>query len=645
MASRSVKDHRTPALPWILFASEGAALGYLLGIVVAAHDPALFVARNEASNATRNTLLAGAVFGAICGTVLFVMALRRRPDERVGERLASLRATGWGFSFMLLLWPLPHLLSWRAWTGRDLELLVASALLIAAARCIVPRSATWLARFRAASSRGNRLERLTWLPRLVVGLFVAAYVVYMSHVSLLQHYARQTTGFDLGGYANLFWNTLHGDAFYAPIFHPRNTLYLMIHAEPIVYLFLPFYAVHQHPTTLLVLQSAVLGLAAIPLYLFARRSLKSAWSAVVVSVAYLAYPPLQLANLYDFHFLPLSPFFVFWAAYWLIQERRFLFWMAAILALACREDVAIGGTIAGLMLAVFGRPRIGAPLALLSAAWFVLAKFVLMRQYGETSFVHHYAALVAPGGTGFVGMLTTLVTNPLFSLSTVATQDKLRYLLQIVVPAGVIPLGRWRWALMLLPGAAVALLSTGVPAIVDIRYQYSSHLVPYLFLTTTVALARVEKRWREHLASVICIGLGTLITSNQYGVLNRASVRNGHGKVIFALSKEHRTALRHLEEAARTLPDSASVAATERDTPHLTRRKHLFTLKYADQADAEYFLYAYDDLDYGDARRSVAAVLSSGSHGLHAEVPGYVVLRRGADTANNARLLRFMRQH
>ena len=83
--------------------------------------------------------------------------------------------------------------------------------------------------------------------------------------------------------------------------------------------------------------------AALPLFLLAERWLGSAWAGLVLVLAYVAHPALHGPALYDFHFLPLCAFFLLWAAYFHALEPGCLpFWVALVLALCAREDVAIG---------------------------------------------------------------------------------------------------------------------------------------------------------------------------------------------------------------------------------------------------------------------------------------------------------------
>src|SRR5688572_21668104 len=139
------------------------------------------------------------------------------------------------------------------------------------------------------------------------------------------------------------------------------------------------------------MQSAMLGLSAVPLYLIARRRLASNWMAAILAVAYLFYPPLHAPNFTDFHFLTISAFFVLWAAYFFDTERWIPFWILVGCSLLCREDVPFGGIAVGTALLLSGyRVRVGAVLLLVSAVYLATVKFFVMPMFGENIFTYIY---------------------------------------------------------------------------------------------------------------------------------------------------------------------------------------------------------------------------------------------------------------
>lgn len=137
----------------------------------------------------------------------------------------------------------------------------------------------------------------------LVLLFILVYTIVFSYVTILRHYSFSSGAYDLGIYENILWRTINYGDFFKSVPDPVGPTgyFFSVHFSPILFLLLPIYAVHQATETLLVFQSFVLALGAYPLYLLARKELKSEVAGIVFAVAYLLYPPLQGVNWFDFH--------------------------------------------------------------------------------------------------------------------------------------------------------------------------------------------------------------------------------------------------------------------------------------------------------------------------------------------------------
>jgi uncharacterized membrane protein len=618
-----------------LLALEGGAAAMFLQDGIRRGWLAAFVARNELPTDARTRLLVTVVLGALLPCVVAGALLLRRGAAVLPRLEIFVRR----MSLVLVLWAFPPLLTWQAWDGRDLAFLAtAAAIVIAtewAARVTLTAlgdPAPWLRRL------SGRLPALA--PHLVVMAAVGAYVGYFSHYTVLQHHRVVTSGFDLGYFDSLFWNAMHGHPFYAPLAHPPDSSYLSIHAEFALYPLLPFYMLFPRAETLLVMQSALLGLSAVPLYLFARRRLGNDWLAALVALCFLLYPALHGPNFCDFHFLTISVFFVLWAVYLFEAGRPVLFWIAALLCLLCREDVPFGVIACGVALALSGRAvRTGVALTALAVVYVLVVKFVIMAHYG-TSFLYIYQGLVPPGESGFSGVVKTLVTNPLFTFASLLTFPKLIFVLQVFVPLAFLPLRRRRYWFLLFGGFFVTLLSTGYRPITSIGFQYVTHFTPYVFVAATLVLQRLatDAGRPAQLAAALAMAAGTVVLTSQYGALRQEHFFSGDRKIEFQQTPIEREYLQSLRQIAETIPPDATVSATENDGPHLAHRHRLYTLKY-DVRDAEYLVYSYHDLPVGNARQLVSDALRAGTFGFHAERGDYVVLRKGAPTDRNQELL------
>jgi uncharacterized membrane protein len=616
-----------------LLAAEGASLSLFLQEAFRGRWLAAFISRNELAFSARNRLLLTLVAGALIPVVAALVLLARRGPAA----LDTLDRTGKRLALTLVLWAFPPLLVWDAWDGRDFAfLLAAGAIVLAterAARITLQAFGVPIATPEAAPRPGGRA------PHIAVAVAVIFYIAYFSYYSILQHRLLATASFDLGYFDELFWNTMHGRPFYAPITHPKDGSYLSIHAEFAVYPLLPFYMLRPGAETLLVMQAALCGSSAVPLYLFARRRLKSDWLPALIALAFLCYPPLHGPNLCDFHFLTLSVFFVLWAVYFFEARRTRLFWVAVVMCLLCREDVPFGVIACGVALALSGAAvRTGVALAALGSVYVLVVKFVIMAHYG-TSFLYIYEGLAPPGDPSFAGVIKTIITNPLFTFASLFTMPKAIFFLQVMVPLAFLPLRRKTYYFLLFPGFFVTLLSTGYWPITNIGFQYVTHFTPYVFVGAVLVIERlgVEVGRFARPAAALAMAAGTLVATHHYGGFQQDHFYAGGSRRAFVMTDADREQLRNLTEIAATIPGTASVSATENDGPHLARREYMFTLKY-DINDADYLLYSYRNLDVGKARELVRSALGSGTYGLHAERPGYVVLRKGAPTTRNLEL-------
>ena len=172
----------------------------------------------------------------------------------------------------------------------------------------------------------------------LLGSVVALYAVTFAILSVMQHASFQTNAFDLGNMDQAVWNTLHGRFLEFTNWEGGNTR-LAVHVEPILFLVAPFYALYSGPETLLVLQSVVLALGALPAFWLARRVLGNVFAAAVCGFTYLLAPALEIANLADFHAVAFSSTLLLFAFYYAYQRNNVGFFLAAVLAMATKEHV------------------------------------------------------------------------------------------------------------------------------------------------------------------------------------------------------------------------------------------------------------------------------------------------------------------
>jgi uncharacterized membrane protein len=636
----------------VLLVLEGMSVGLFLWAMQAGLRISPYATSNVLTPRGRTYLIAdmlGLALAALLGAGALLVATR-------GRRLAWLQRLAHRMAPLALLGVLPFLMRWRLWQdGRELAFLVLAGAFALGTRAAVAASlgagpvlGGWVgAALAAGRARGaTALARSArWAPVTLVWAGVLWYAIFFAYATVANHHNLRTASLDLGLEDNLIWNILHGGAFLktSPAFGPVGS-HFGFHATFFAYVIAGFYFFAQRAETLLVFQASMIALAAVPLYLFAKRHL-GAWVAALIALCYLLYPPLHGSNLYDFHYLPLGPVLL-WLTLWLIESRHDR-WavLAVLLTLSVREDIAVGLVIVGGYLILAGkRPRAGLLVAAVAGSYFVLLKMVLMPRalHGASSFIHQWAGLLPAGENSFGAVMKTVIGNPVFTLHSLLERDKLIYILQIAVPLCFIPWFSEMGILCSLPGFLFTLLATQYPPLIQISFQYTAHWTAYLFIALVWNLKRMSDpahggnlmRRRTWMAALLA---GMLLTSHQFGaLLQQNTARGGFGPYVFRTTDSDRARYATLLEVIGKIPPRARIVSSENLVPHVTQRPNSYTLRMG-LFDAEYILTMIPVR--GDEASYVRTALQDGSFGVVTIKEPFMLARRGHETSQNAAVL------
>jgi uncharacterized membrane protein len=638
-------------------------------LALRAPNLARFGAANELPPAFRAQALVAALVLAGLVAALTTLAAAKGRSALLDDWASAL-------SPLLILAVVPVLWSRPAWSSATLEFLILCGVTTILLEVLLRRSlrsrptSAIVAPIRAALARlPERARRL--LPWLLLTAGILYYAIAISHFTLLNHERMATSSSDLAEFDNLFFNALHGHPFRSPAIEGelQNWSALKVHAEFALYLLLPFYALSPGPQALLILQTSIIALTAIPIHLFAARRL-GAGVGVVFAVVYLFLPAVQQPNFYDFHFTPVGMFFVAWTFVFLdrvlhpelgvaprrLRLHKLLLILCFAGALLSREDIAFGLSLLGLMVVLGGKsPRLGLALAASAAAYFVLMKFGVMPRFGSMWFSAIYEDLKAPGLGGFGAVVQTLLTNPAYVLRKLLAEPKLTYLLHLLVPLAFLWVRRPWLALAALPGLPFSLLVTNRSPMSEISFQYVYHWVPYIVAASVLGLQATSRRLgpgasREPTVSgrvAACAALCALIfaaalSSHQFGALLGAeSITGGFGPKSLRISDEERARVARLRQLTARIPKDASVVASEREGPHVSTRLVMYSLKFTFGQDPDYVLIGRE-LSRAEHDRLLPE-LASGRYGLLASEGEFFLLQRGADPSQNANLMRWLR--
>lgn len=347
----------------------------------------------------------------------------------------------------------------------------------------------------AAADRTQRSWQLsgTWLVHVPIAVAIVAYAMRFSLLSVAVHDGYGTPPFDMGIFDQGIWLL---SRFHAPFVTIMGRNLFGDHTSFILLLLVPLYWVYPHAQALLVVQSWLLAVAAIPIYLLGLKRL-GPLMATLLACTYLLNPALQNGNLEQFHpecFLVLTMAVALYAA---VEWRPGLLIAAVVLSLLVKEDAALLIVPLGAWVAWRRNRRWGLLIMAAGVAYMLFAyEVVIATILGTASF---YANRIPFGGVG--GVARTAFAHPVRFWDYLKSGGRPFYVWQMVSAVGL--------GFALFPElAAIGILTLGENVISDfpymhqIQYHYSMSLVPVLVAGTVFAIARLASRQRQLIATV-----------------------------------------------------------------------------------------------------------------------------------------------
>ena len=468
--------------------------------------------------------------------------------------------------------------------------------------------------------RGSAFSAGERVPCYVLGLIATSvlaiiYAVMLTRYLFALHAAFFTSAEDLGIIDQTLWNTTHGHFMRQTICNPigdYNCLGIVsrfaIHFEPILAMLAPLYLIIPGVQTLMTFQVLAVVSGVIPAYLLAVRRLHHAAWGIAFALLYLLHPSLQAATISVFHPEALAAPILLWAFYCLATRRYRTLVALCVLALLCKETLALDVCMLGVYVAIIQRQRrLGVSLMLMSMATLALA-LVLM----------HIASPL--GYSPVASRLTGLYHQPVQTIVTLLLDPQRRaYPVRLLAPVGFLSLlSPWMLAIAV-PSFLLNVVSSD-PLMFTGGYQYNTDIVPVLIaasidglvwaLPAFRLLARrlsVRRGWssRAHIPpvpvapsagrrvrSATAVGVVALALVLPFPVLGAQADVSQAWMAFFRPQSEWPAITSHDaigDQLMRLVPANASVSAQSMLTPHLSERYRVYQFP-SGVSDADYIL-------------------------------------------------------
>ena len=448
---------------------------------------------------------------------------------------------------------------------------------------------------------------------------------------------------DLGYTDQVVWNTLHGRPFEfstyenAPIDLPlekfaRTDNLLAYHAEVLLAPISLVYLFHSGPETLLIFQTVVIGLGALPAFWLARKRLNSDLAGLAFAAAYLLAPALQGAVLSDFHAVALTASLLLWAFYFLDTRRLFLYFACIIAAMLAKEDIPVVIALMGLGIMLWKRERaIGLATLALGAGWFLVANQVILPGFSglDRSPFFERLALFAPTPEESI---RAALRNPILVVRWVFKPEIITYLGGLLSSGGFMSIFGLPFLLPVAPVLGINVFSAWSWTYSE-GAHYSASVIPFVIVSSIYGMAWLAGRLtrgngsRYDVAVARLSGL-TLIVALVHSILV------GVSPFVPDFEPPSVTAHQRIgEEIMARIPVDAPVSAQSDLYPHLSQRREAYLFPAVN--DAQYVLVDVAGSAYPLAADEqfweVQRLLESGEFGIETAKDGYLLLQRGGE--------------
>ena len=394
-------------------------------------------------------------------------------------------------------------------------------------------------------------------------------------ISIDRHDHFASNAFDLGVQDQTIWG-------YSRLQIIPNTVEMIPnllgdHFHPILMAVAPLYWIWDDARILLLVQAALLAVAAVPTFWWARERL-GLLPAIAIEAAYLAFWGVLSGVIYDFHHIAFAVPAIAFGLYAVLTNRNRLFWAMLVVGLLTRENIALTFAAIGVYIAVVQhRWRLGAAVIAVCLAWFTTLIEVVMPAIAGAPYAHWtYDAL----GSGPASALLHLIRHPISSLQLLVDNPIKRKLW-----GGL--LGAWLLLPLISPISIVAIptllerLWSSNPALWSASFHYSLVIAPVLAFAAIDGLARLQHRfafprWRRG------VGVGVSLAVLAAGLILSFGVVRPLDELATYISGSQASTI---QSCLDVIPADASVSASNKLLPHLSHRREIYLLTMKSDAD------------------------------------------------------------
>ncbi len=418
---------------------------------------------------------------------------------------------------------------------------------------------------------------------IILFLLIFGYIGTFCTLSLQRHNAFASR-YDLSNMDQTIWYTLHNHFF--QFRHPDNFVSrFSIHADLILVLLSPVYLLWNDVRAILVIQTVMLAIGAIPVYFISMRLLKNKIISLTIVISYLLNPTMQWTNIYDFHGVSFAIPFILSAFYFALIKRWGWYSIFVFLALITKEEISLNIAMMGIAIIFYMKNwKMGFVTVLIGFGWFFTMVFGVMPYFTPGGV--HWA--LEKMGTENSNQLPQYILQLLKAKQLVQTfifnPTTIEYYQLLLKPFAYLPILGIPWIFLSAPEIAINIIrKTDM-----ITFHYGSGITPALVIATIFGIYAISYTLRRItflrqyylpiLYSITAILLFIAIRVNyHYSPLPTTPSCSCY---IYNVTQEDKD----FEKILQNIPKDASITSSIEIRPHVSHREFAFTVPSATQS-------------------------------------------------------------
>ncbi len=406
------------------------------------------------------------------------------------------------------------------------------------------------------------LKIKTKSPTKLLAIGITIYTLLLTAICWYKYFHLGYNALDLAIFDNVFFNAISGNGFWSSI---QGHHYFADHFAPLLALLLPFYALWPSPLNLLFIQSLLLGLSALPVYLLGKKIISQKWGAALALI-WLINPLLWNINLHEWHILPLAVPLLLFTYYFYLQNNFKYFLLLLIASMLIREDVVVVTAIFSLLALLDKKDKkwIIAP-AVLSVLYFIFTIWLI--------------STLRPGGSRFMMYYQWIFdSSPLQIIAHLLSFGNIEMIIGLLLAFLFIPLLASRYLILALGVFLQIALVAGGGSNIITDTHYSSLFLPALIISSLWGIKKIKNK-KTKLTKLLNFDPALSKTIISVSLVYLLAVL-GPGYGIAKETIKPSNTKTNIKKLLLNIPNNATVASSYVYLPIFSTRQQIYSLHY-----------------------------------------------------------------